>query len=228
LNWVLIRASGVIAYLLLSLSVLWGLALAGGLVKRSPKSLNYVHESLSIGALVATAMHVLFLSVDRFVEFDLDELLVPGASDWRPVAVAFGILAFYALFLVTVSFYARNLIGQRVWRMLHYASFGIWVASLSHGLLAGTDRSKPWMLGLYGATAAAVVVVIIVRYQNFGSKAVRRRNQGNQGEEEVGLARSQAIERALELSHDRSTRHRHAAPRSIDQSSDSSSTSTTN
>jgi predicted ferric reductase len=209
---------------LLSLSVVWGLLLAGGLVKRSPKSLNYVHESLSIGALVATAMHMLFLSVDRFVEFDVNELFLPGASDWRPVAVSFGVLGFYGLLIVTASFYVRNLIGQRVWRVLHYSAFGIWAASLVHGLLVGTDRFTPWILGLYGSTAAAVAVLVVVRYQNFGLKAGRRRDTAEDG----GLARSQAIERALELSHDRSTRHRHAAPRSIDQSSDSSSTSTTN
>lgn len=165
MNWMLIRASGLIAYVLLSASVVWGLVLAGKLVQRSPKSLNYLHESLSVGALVATVIHVLFLSVDRFVEFEWEELLVPGRSDWRPVAVSFGILAFYGMFLVSISFYLRKQIGQRAWRGLHYSSFGIWTATLVHGVMAGTDRFEPWVIVLYASTAAAVLVLLGLRYK---------------------------------------------------------------
>lgn len=204
MNWMLIRASGLIAYVLLSASVIWGLVLAGRLVKRSPKSLNYLHESLSVGALVATVAHVLFLSVDRFVEFDWDELLVPGRSDWHPIAVAFGIVALYGMFLVSLSFYLRKQIGQRFWRGLHYSSFGIWAATVVHGLLAGTDRFEPWVLGLYASTAAAVLMLIGLRYRNLGfahsSRSVPARDGGRRRPGSI----EDALERSEERRHDRS------------------------
>ena len=184
MTWMLIRASGVIAYALLSFSAIWGLLLGGGFLgKRSTKSLTFAHESLSVGALIATILHMALLYADDYVVFELSELLTPGASDWRPIAVAFGVVAFYGLFIVVLSFYVRKLIGQRVWRGLHYSSFGIWLASLVHGILAGTDRTEPWLLWVYGSTAAAVAVLLAFRIRDLelisGSREDGKRSDAN-------------------------------------------------
>ena len=164
-TWLIIRASGIVAYGLLALSVIWGLALSSTLLgRRVPaRVLTYVHESLSIGALVATTGHCVALALDDYVPFGPRELLVPGASAWRTGAVAFGVVAAWGLVVVTLSFYVRRHIGRAVWRAVHYGGFGVFVAALTHGLTAGTDSASPVMHWVYVSTAAAVAALVVAR-----------------------------------------------------------------
>ena len=53
LEWMLIRGSGFVALALLGGSVVWGLLLSLKVVPRSAKTLTYVHEGLSVGAVLA-------------------------------------------------------------------------------------------------------------------------------------------------------------------------------
>ena len=161
-EWLLIRGSGVVAFGLLTAATTWGLLVSSKLLGRvaKAKTLTWFHESLGIGALLATLVHVGVLSVHDFFDFTWLELLVPGFSDWRPMAVAMGIGAFYGLALVSTSFYLKRWIGQKAWRAIHFASIGVFVASLLHGIWAGTDTSEPMMIGLYVGSAAVVFTLI--------------------------------------------------------------------
>ena len=78
-------------------------------------------------------------------------------------AVALGVVSLYGLAIVTVSFYLKRWIGQRVWRGIHYGSFGVFLASLIHGVRAGTDSSEPLVIGLY--VGAVVAVVMLTAYR---------------------------------------------------------------
>ena len=164
-EWLIIRGSGVVAFSLLSAATIWGLLLStkllGRLVKAKP--LTWFHESLGIGALIATLVHVGVLSVHDFLDFSWAEILVPGLSDWRPLAVTAGIGALYGLVLVSTSFYFKRWIGQKAWRTIHFASFGVFVASLLHGVWAGTDTARPLMIGLYVGSAIVVFSLVALR-----------------------------------------------------------------
>lgn len=165
LEWLLIRGSGLAAFVLLAMAVLWGLLISTRVLGRAAgaKPVTWFHESLSIGALVAAAVHAVALGLHDFVDFTWTEVFVPGVAAWRPVAVAFGVVAFYALAVITLSFYLKPLIGQRAWRALHTLSFGVYVAALAHGLLAGTDRAHPAVVAMYAALTAATVLLIAIR-----------------------------------------------------------------
>jgi sulfoxide reductase heme-binding subunit YedZ len=58
-----------------------------------------------------------------------------------------------------MSFYFKKRIGQRAWRSIHYGSFGVFVASLIHGIQAGSDSAHPMVIGIY---LGAVVVVMLL------------------------------------------------------------------
>ena len=165
IEWLIIRGSGVVAFALLSAATIWGLLvstkLLGRLVRAKP--LTWFHESLGIGALIATLVHVGVLSVHDFLDFSWAEILVPGLSDWRPLAVTAGIGAFYGLVLVSTSFYFKRWIGQRAWRTIHFASFGVFVTSLLHGVWAGTDSASPMLIGLYVGSAIVVFTLLAFR-----------------------------------------------------------------
>ena len=156
---------GVVAFALLSAATISGLLVSSKLMGRwiKVKPLTWFHESLGIGALLATLVHVLVLSVHDFLDFSWAEILVPGLSDWRPVAVTAGIGAFYGVVLVSTSFYFKRWIGQKAWRTIHFASFGVFVTSLVHGVWAGTDTLSPMMIGLYLGSAIVVFSLIALR-----------------------------------------------------------------
>jgi predicted ferric reductase len=162
IEWVLIRGSGVAAFALLSAATIWGLLVSSKLLGRivKAKPLTWFHESLGIGALLATVVHVVVLSIHDFLEFSWIEILVPGVSDWRPLPTAFGVVSLYALIVVIGSFYLKRFIGQKVWRSIHFISFGLFISALLHGMLSGTDTNSPLMLGLYAGSAIAVFALV--------------------------------------------------------------------
>jgi hypothetical protein len=162
-EWLLIRGSGLVAYGLLAASMAWGLFLSMRARPRAVKSLTVVHEGLSVGALLATTLHMAALWTHDYLEFTVAELLVPGVSDWRPISVAWGVMAFYGMVIVTASFYLRSRITQRYWRLLHFGAFGVFLAGLLHGLLSGTDTSHPVVLAMYISTVSVVIILLGMR-----------------------------------------------------------------
>jgi predicted ferric reductase len=142
----------------LTLDVVFGLLVSTGAGDRIvPRARSVdVHRWLSAVALSLTAAHALVLIGDRFVRFDLLDVLVPFVSSYRSVAVALGVLAAYGALLVHVSFSMRRRIGNKTWRKLHYLSFFVFAAALVHGLLAGSDSNSPGLQALYVASATLV------------------------------------------------------------------------
>jgi sulfoxide reductase heme-binding subunit YedZ len=156
--WILARASGLTAYVLLTLSVLAGLTVKSRPFGRALKaaSATDTHKFLSWLALSAVAIHALTLVLDKTVHIGLGALLLPGLSSYRPVATGFGVVAAELAALVVVSFPLRRRIGVRVWRRLHFATFAIFGLATAHGLAAGTDSSQRWVFGIYLGSVFAV------------------------------------------------------------------------
>ena len=146
--WFVSRSSGVVAYVLITLSVLWGLVQSGALMrKRVPPLLALgLHSYLSWAGLALAALHALILLGDRNTGFDLAQLLTPFVSTYRPIPIGLGIVGFYLMMVLSVSFYMRRWIGQRSFRLLHYASFGAFALATLHGVLSGTDSGPLWWL----------------------------------------------------------------------------------
>ncbi len=159
--WYTARSGGILAWLLLAASVLWGLAMttkAAGRITR-PAWLLDLHRFLGAAALVFTGIHVLAILLDSFVHFGLVEVLVPLTGTWHPVAVAWGIVGLYLLAAIEVTSLVRTRLPQRVWRGVHYASFPLFVVTTIHGLSAGIDRHSPLML--WGTIAICAMVAAL-------------------------------------------------------------------
>jgi methionine sulfoxide reductase heme-binding subunit len=159
--WILARATGFTAYVLLTCSVLAGLVVKSrpfGMALK-PATATDLHRTLALLSLGALALHGLALVIDRTVEIGLGALLVPGLAPYRPLWTGMGVVAGELMLLVYASFALRRRIGQRNWRRLHWATYATFAAATAHGLMAGTDSAASWALGLYlgavGAVAAA-------------------------------------------------------------------------
>ncbi len=163
--WLASRAAGITAYVLLSLSVLGGLALAMKLVPpRRRAQVGRLHQRVALIALGAIAAHGLLLLGDGWLKPALTQLLVPLTLDYRPVWTSLGILAAYTSALLALSFYARRRVGPRRWRSAHRFIPLAWLMASGHALGAGSDAASLWMqVPLYG-TIAGLAAMVAVRY----------------------------------------------------------------
>ena len=155
--WLLARASGLTAYVLVTLSVLAGLVLKSRpFSSLRPATVTNLHRSLAFNALGALAVHGVALVLDTTVKVTPLALVVPGLVSYRPLATALGVLCAELLVVVYASFSLRKRIGVKRWRALHWATYGIFALGTVHGLAAGTDATRPWTIALYLGAVGSV------------------------------------------------------------------------
>jgi sulfoxide reductase heme-binding subunit YedZ len=174
LPWYATRLLGLLAYLVLAASVVYGLLLSTGILDAvAQRTVSFtLHQDLSAIGLGLALVHAAMLTLDRSVPYTVAEVFLPLIGPYRPVWVAMGQLALAVTVVVTASFSVRKRIGQKRWRTLHYASFLAFVAATAHGLMAGTDTATPW--ALWGYLAASAIVVFLTSYRIVLAIATRR------------------------------------------------------
>ena len=164
--WYVTRAAGIIAYLLLWLSTIWGLAVASKIFDPLlQRAFTYdMHQFISLLAMGFVALHVVVLVGDKYLPFSWAQVLVPFIAPYRPIWVGVGQIALYLTILVTVTFYIRRWIGQKTFRAIHLASFLSFGGSALHGLTAGTDSPLTTVQLMYALTTLSVVFMTVYWY----------------------------------------------------------------
>lgn len=160
--WYLTRASGIVAWLLLLAGFLWGVLLVSRLLGPHPRPawMLDLHRWLGGLAVVFTGIHLGALIADSYVHFDLFDVLIPFASDWKPGAVAFGVFGLWLMVAVEATSLAMRRMPRRWWRTVHLSSYGLLWVSTMHGVMAGTDAQNPVLqASLIVLVTLAVVVV---------------------------------------------------------------------
>jgi predicted ferric reductase len=165
LFWYTARASGIVAWALLGASVIWGLWLSGRVrpLGARPAWILDLHRFLGGLATVFVGVHVASILLDSYTSFGPTDALVPFASSWHPVAVAWGVIALYLLLAVELTSLARHRLPQRLWRTVHVASLPLFVLSTIHDVAAGTDASNPLSIAAIALAAAAIGVLLARR-----------------------------------------------------------------
>ncbi len=157
--WYLSRASGIVAWLMLTAAVIWGVVLATGAFPehRRPAWLRDLHTWLGGLSVLFLAVHLVALVADSYVSFGLVDLLVPFASDWKPGAVALGVLAMWLVVAVQVTSLAMRHLPRRAWRVVHLSSYLAFWATSMHAAFTGTDRTSL----LYQVTAVLAIAAVV-------------------------------------------------------------------
>lgn len=157
--WIIARSSGLVAYGLLTASVLAGLVLKARPFGKAlkPSSVTDVHRFLALLGLGALAVHGTSLVLDSTVDISAIALLVPGLVPYRPLWTSLGVVAAELTVLVYASYSQRKRIGVKAWRALHWVTYAVFALATVHGIAAGSDTSRPWALPLYGAAVGAVL-----------------------------------------------------------------------
>jgi sulfoxide reductase heme-binding subunit YedZ len=144
--WLAGRASGLVALVLVTISVGIGLAMAGKVMRRPglSRKLLAIHEHTALAGIIAIAVHGITLLGDPWLHPGITGISVPFTMAFRPLWTGLGIVGGYLAALLGLSFYARRRIGARLWRKAHRATVLVWLLGLAHAFGSGTDASAVW------------------------------------------------------------------------------------
>lgn len=166
LFWITSRAAGITALVLSGASIGVGLTMGGKLIKGRGPDQRSIHETLSLAAIVAIAVHGLSLLGDQFLHPTVLDVILPFVYSYQTVATSLGIVAGWAIILLGLSYYLRKRIGINRWKAIHRLTILAWLAGLLHALIEGTDAGQLWFLALVGITAAPPLAALAVRARN--------------------------------------------------------------
>ena len=174
-TWILLRAAGIGSYLMLFLSVAWGLVATTAVVTKrvSKPTAHLFHAFVASTGLALLGVHLGLLLVDGFMPFSVAAITLPMAAEYRPLAVSAGVIAMYGMVAVLVTSWLRTRVGTGWWRRVHLLAVPMFTLALAHGVFAGTDTERPWMFVLYAVTGLVVVFLTIVRALTYGYRPPR-------------------------------------------------------
>ena len=168
--WLLARAAGLTALVLLTMSTAVG-ALMGARIPARPSSrvvLQYVHRVAASLGLAVLGLHLVTILADPYAHVGAHGALIPFSSAYRPMWVGLGIIAGYTFVAAAVTGFLRGRIARSakaaaMWRVLHGLAYGGWAMAMLHGIRSGSDTSVSWVRWLYAACFAAVAVAVATR-----------------------------------------------------------------
>ncbi|HET9168929.1 MAG TPA: ferric reductase-like transmembrane domain-containing protein [Actinospica sp.] len=156
--WFATRATGSIALILLTVTVVIGVA---GARRYAPTAvgrfeINALHRNVSVLCLAVLAVHIGTTLADSYVPIGWISAFVPFTSPYRTLWVALGAVAFDLLLAVALTSAVRLRIGLRRWKSVHYLAYAAWPVAVLHGFRTGTDTKLGAQELLYVLCVAVV------------------------------------------------------------------------
>lgn len=165
--WYLTRATGVVALVLLTASVVLGVL--GPLRVSAPRwprfAIDTLHRDVSLLVLVVLVVHIITTVADSFTSISLVNSLIPFTGSYRPLWIGFGAASFDLLVALVVTSLVRRRLGYRAWRAIHWFAYVSWPIGVLHGLGAGTDAKAWWSLLITLVCVLAVAIALWIRLQ---------------------------------------------------------------
>lgn len=175
LFWYVARSGGLIAWALMTASVILGIAMGARLVKApTPAWQTDLHRFLGALSVVFVGVHVGGLVADSYVHFSWLEVLVPFASSWKTLAVANGVVAMYLLVAVEITSLLRRYLSRQLWKAVHFASYPLFALTTLHAVTAGTDTRSTVMAWALATMLIVVGALTIARLHAAEEKAARK------------------------------------------------------
>jgi len=165
LFWYVTRASGIVALLLLTSTMVLGLTTTARARTRNWPGFAHqeLHRRLAMLSMVFLAIHVLTSILDTYVDIGWASILVPFTSSYSRFWVGMGTVAVDLMVAVFVSSLLRSRMKPGTWRGLHWLAYGCWPVALAHTFGMGTDAGEPWVIALGAACVLAVGVALLGR-----------------------------------------------------------------
>jgi len=179
IEWILIRATGMSAVVLLTASMVLGLMMSLRMrPKRWPAVVtNDIHQFVTSLALWVTGAHLALLLVDNVSGISLRDLVIPFLASSQRIAMGVGTIAVLALAVVWITSINRTKIGHSRWRTIHFTAFVAYVMAIAHGIFGGTDTSQTWAWPVYATSVGLVGWLMMKRIRTSRTPAPRLQAQ---------------------------------------------------
>lgn len=163
--WYATRASGLMALILLTLTMVLGLVTTSRARARNWPGFaqQELHRRVSIIAVVFLGIHVITSVLDTYVNIGWAAIVVPGAAQYGRFWVGVGAVSLDLLLAVFVSSLLRSRMNPGAWRALHWLAYLSWPIALAHTFGMGTDSREVWVIALGVACVLAVAVALAYR-----------------------------------------------------------------
>lgn len=164
--WILGRAAGVSAYVLLVVLVLSGQVLSHPARARfrwpSTATRIRAHIVMAVFTLTFLVVHVVVLATDRYAHVGWWGALVPMGAAYRPVPTTLGVIAAWAGLIAGLTAHFAGRLPRRAWWPIHKIAALVFVLAWVHGVVGGGDSAT--LRTMYLASGAAVLVAALSRY----------------------------------------------------------------
>ncbi len=175
--WALGRGTGLVALVLVTLSVVLGvLTRSGRPAFGLPRfSVALVHRNASLLASVFILVHIASLFFDSYAQLNLVDVVFPFFGRYRPFWLGLGTVAFDLLVAITVTALLRRHVGQRAFRVVHWFTYALWPVALLHAVFTGTDAATPWFVAVAVTCGLAVLASVWWRLSEHFAELFDRR-----------------------------------------------------
>jgi predicted ferric reductase len=164
-DWYLTRASGTVAVVLLTASVVIGIAAIARM--RGPGVPRFVvdgiHRTASLLAVAFLLVHIVTAVLDSFASISLLDSVIPFIGAYRPVWLGLGAVAFDLLLAVAITSLVRARMGHSAWRGVHWLAYAAWPVAVVHGFGTGSDVHQTWLQAITVACVVAVLFAVVAR-----------------------------------------------------------------
>jgi predicted ferric reductase len=161
--WYLSRASGFVSLVLFTASVALGLLTAGRAASASwPRFVTEgLHRNMALITVSFVIVHAITITFDKYVGISVYAAVVPFVSEFLPLWVGFGAIAFDVLLTLLITSLLRTRMSHRAWRLVHWLSYIGWPVALAHTIGVGTDRL--WVVVVVSLCVITVLAAGAVR-----------------------------------------------------------------
>ena len=169
--WYLSRATGLVAFVLLSFVMVMGAVLSRrGKVPGLPRFAGVgLHRNASLFAIALLAIHIVTAIADPYVSISWTAAVVPFTSRYEPFWLGLGALAIDMTIALVITSLVRFRIGIKTWRTIHWVAYAAWPVAAIHGIGAAADLQSGALLDVVLATIAGVAIAVIWRARLFAA-----------------------------------------------------------
>jgi DMSO/TMAO reductase YedYZ heme-binding membrane subunit len=148
--WYATRATGLMALVLLTLTMVFGLTTTTRARARNWPGFaqQEMHRRISILSVVFLGLHVLTSVMDTFVNIPLAAVVIPFTSKYQGFWVGVGAIALDLMIAVFVTSLLRERMRPATWRAVHWLAYLSWPVALAHTFGMGTDAGEGWVIVL--------------------------------------------------------------------------------
>jgi DMSO/TMAO reductase YedYZ heme-binding membrane subunit len=177
--WYATRATGIVALVLLTASMVLGLGTAGRLRARNWPGFaqQELHRRVSMIAMLFVLLHVLTSVLDTFVSIGWAAIVVPFTSSYDRFWVGVGTVSLDLMVAVVATSLLRDHMKPGTWRAVHWLAYLSWPIALAHTFGMGTDSREVWVIVLAMACVLAVAAALAWRVWVTTNRPVGRRTK---------------------------------------------------